>query len=148
MHSKNELIFCLDSDNILELNSIRPLKEYLLSNNLDCVAFQEIKYFIRHPEVLSHYWMFNVISYKLEDFLSDPYVPGASGNYLYTKQSWINAGGYPEFAKALDTWGFGFRQVATGTKISVFPNSYYYHRYGYYSYWVRFVKEKYASLLP
>ena len=146
MHSKNELIFCLDSDNILELNSIRPLKEYLLSNNLDCVAFQEIKYFIKNPKEITHSWIFNDKSYKLEDFLSDPYVPGASGNYLYTKQSWINAGGYPEFAKALDTWGFGFRQVATGTKISVFPNSYYYHRYGYDSYWVRFVKENNASL--
>lgn len=146
MHSKNVLIFCLDSDNILEMNSIRPLKEYLLSNNLDCIAFQEIKYFIKNPEEITHSWIFNDKNYKLEDFLSDPYVPGASGNYLYTKQSWIKACGYPEFAKALDAWGFGFRQVATGTKISIFPNSYYYHRYGYDSYWVRFVKENNASL--
>jgi len=146
MHSKNELVFCLDSDNILESNSIRPLREYLLSNNLDCVAFQEIKFFMKNPNEITHSWIFNHNIYEFKDFLSDPYVPGASGNYLYTKQSWIKASGYPEFAKALDAWGFGLRQVATGTKISIFPNSYYFHRYGYDSYWVRFIKENNASL--
>jgi hypothetical protein len=65
---------------------------------------------------------------------------------MFTKTSWRIAGGYPEFAGALDTWGFGFRQLVTKAKMMVMPNSYYYHRYGYESYWFREAKKGKASL--
>jgi hypothetical protein len=78
--------------------------------------------------------------------MSGHIVPGASGNYMFTKQSWLRAGGYPEFAGALDAWGLGFRQVATGQKMMVMPGGGYYHRYGHESYWVRESKKGITSL--
>ena len=42
-----------------------------------------------------------------------------------------------EDAAALDSWGFGLRVVATGSKLSVCPKGYYDHRIGHDSYWQR-----------
>ena len=61
---------------------------------------------------------------------------------MFSKSSWVKANGYPEYAGALDTWGFGFRQIATGSKMIAMPDSYYYHRLSHESYWVRDSKSK------
>ena len=82
----------------------------------------------------------------MADNLAGHKVPGASGNYMFTRESWKRAGGYPEFAGALDTWGFGFRQLATGSKMMVMEDSYYHHRCGHESYWVRFKNDHSPSL--
>jgi glycosyltransferase involved in cell wall biosynthesis len=145
-NSKNDILFCLDSDNILASCSVPRLKTFLLDSSADVVAFQELRYFSQSKESITHKWMFKEGSTTLADYLSGHVVPGASGNYMFTKSSWLNAGGYPEFAGALDAWGFGFRQVATGSKMVVMPDSYYYHRYGHESYWVRDSKKGKISL--
>jgi len=143
---KNELLFCLDSDNILEKNSISRLKMHLIRNNADIVCFHEVCYFRDNIHNVTHKWIYHKSEFNLSDYLSTIKVPGASGNYMFTKESWGRAGGYPEFSGALDTWGFGFRQIATGSKMVVLPNSHYLHRYGYDSYWVRESKKGKISL--
>lgn len=145
--SKNCLLFCLDSDNILVPSSIAKLKEYLITSVADVASFGELHYFNKDKEVITHKWLFEKGRVTLSDCLSNYKVPGASGNYMFTKESWIRAGGYPEFAGALDAWGFGFRQLATGQKMMVMENSYYYHRHGHNSYWVREAKKGKLSLV-
>ena len=135
-NSKHNLLFCLDSDNILIPHSILPLKFFLLEHNLDVEAFQEIHFFITSPDQVTHKWKYNR-NITLEDCFLTEKVPGASGNYLFTKESWIKSGGYPEFSGALDTWGFGLRQLLTNAKMETLPDSYYLHRYGHNSYWMR-----------
>lgn len=143
---KNELLFCLDSDNVLEKNSISRLKEHLINNNADVASFQKLYYFTGNIQNITHEWVFHRNEYTLADCLSTIKFPGASGNYMFTKKSWEKSGGYPEFAGALDAWGLGFRQVATGSKMVVLPNSYYFHRHGHDSYWVRESKRGKVSL--
>ena len=143
---KNKLLFCLDSDNILEKNSISRLKAHLISNNADVVCFHKVCYFRDNMHNVTHKWIYHKSEFSLSDYLSTIKVPGASGNYMFTKESWRRAGGYPEFSGALDTWGFGFRQIVTGSKMVVLPNSHYLHRYGYDSYWVRESKKGKISL--
>ena len=133
------LCFCLDSDNVLVANSVNRLRDHLIRNDVDSVAFQEIRYFsddqgIGRP---THSWVFNQSVTDLRAFLRTNMSPGSSGNYLFTKESWGRAGGYPETVGALDAWGFALRTLATGSKITVLPNSFYFHRYGHDSYWVR-----------
>jgi len=65
---------------------------------------------------------------------------------LFSRESFDRAGGYPSFSRSLDTWGFGLRQVATGSKMSCAKGSYYLHRYGHNSYWVRESKKSNLSL--
>ena len=144
-HANNPLLFCLDSDNILASGSIKNLKKFLINSDADIAAFQEVYFFIDNKDNIVNKWVYQD-QITLVDVLSRHDVPGASGNYLFTKESWQRAGGYPEFAGALDTHGFGFRQLATGSKMVTMPNSYYYHRQGIESYYVRFSKKQNLSL--
>ncbi|MGZ3757418.1 MAG: glycosyltransferase family 2 protein [Mucilaginibacter sp.] len=136
-NSKNDLLFCLDADNILEANSISPLKRELINKHADVASFMEMRYFntANHNDI-QYIWRF-LRNTSLADFMADHKNPGSSGNYLFTKKSWLRAGGYPEFAGALDTWGFCFRQLATGSKLVALKGSYYFHRYGDNSYYIR-----------
>lgn len=145
-NTKNQIIFCLDSDNILINGSVQKLKVFLEKSGADVASFESPYYFIDNKESVTHKWTYKNGTITLADYLSGPIVPGASGNYIFTKESWICAGGYPVFSSALDTWGFGFQQLATGSKMVVMPESYYYHRYGHESYWVRESKKGKISM--
>lgn len=139
--ASNPLIFCLDSDNVLAPGSVEKLQRLLVENDADVASFQELRFFTSATAEITHMWMFQPGVITLADCLTGTVVPIASGNYLYSKRSWLRAGGYPEFAGALDAWGFGLRQMATGSKMVVLPDSFYYHRYGHESYWVRDAKK-------
>lgn len=136
-NAQHSLIFCLDSDNVLVPGSVPFLKEFLISTGAEAACFGEIHFFRDNISNVSHKWIFNDLKYDLADHLAGHVVPGASGNYLYTIESWKRAGGYPEFSGALDAWGFGLRQHATNTEIYVLEKTYYSHRIGIESYWVR-----------
>lgn len=136
-NSKNKLIFCLDSDNVLVPESVGLLKEYLIKSDADAAAFQELRYFQKKTTKVTHRWIFREGQVNFSDCIASVIVPISSGNYLYTKKSWIVVDGYPEFAKALDAWGFGLRQVGSGQKLFVLANTWYFHRYGHQSYWKR-----------
>lgn len=135
--SKNGLIFCLDSDNILSPGSIKVLKTNIIDRNADIACFSNIRFFSDSPSNYDQTWGYHEETTSLMGQLTHSPTPGASGNYLFTKSSWERAGGYPDFAGALDTWGFGFRQIATGAKLLIVPESFYYHRRGHESYWIR-----------
>lgn len=144
--ARNRLIFCLDSDNVLVEGSVEKLKRYLIEQSADVASFQELHYFNNCISEVTHRWVFKQGQITFADCLAGFVVPIASGNYLFTKESWLRAGGYPEFAGALDAWGFGLRQVATGSKMVVLPDSFYFHRYGHESYWVMDSKKDNISL--
>jgi len=144
-NSKNPLLFCLDSDNILVPESVPRLKEFLLTSGADIAAFGEMHYFVDSADDIPLKWIFRPET-TLADYLSGPVGPGASGNYMFTRESWHRAGGYPEFSGALDAWGFGFRQLATGSKMRALADSFYFHRYGHESYWIREKKKGKISL--
>jgi glycosyltransferase involved in cell wall biosynthesis/tetratricopeptide (TPR) repeat protein len=135
-NATHPLLFCLDSDNILVPGSIQKLKNFLLYSGADAASFQEIHFFQSQKEIVSGKWVFKD-RITFADCLSKYDVPGSSGNYIFTKDSWIRAGGYPEFTGSLDTTGFGIRQLATGSKMLTLPGAYYLHRQGHESYWIR-----------
>jgi glycosyltransferase involved in cell wall biosynthesis len=143
--AKHDLLFCLDSDNILIPNTMKALRTYYIEQKADAASFQEQRYFSKTPNIIDYIWRFRTET-SLADFLADHRNPGSSGNYLYSRKSWLQAGGYPEFAGALDTWGFGFYQLATGSKMVALPDSGYWHRYGGQSYYIRDMNKKNMSL--
>lgn len=135
--SRSKLIFCLDSDNLLVPESVSKLRIKQRSNGADALAFAELHFFEKDPSRPDHKWIFKPGLHGLGDALAGPRTPIASGNYLFTKASWEAAGRYPESAKALDAWGFGLRQLATGARFEIVAESHYLHRYGHESYWMR-----------
>lgn len=146
-HSKNDLIFCLDSDNVLEPGSIAKLKRFYFSDNMDIASFQRVTFFNNSIKNISHEWIFSHKEYGLKQVTNSTKTPISSGNYLYSKQSWISAQYYPEGVRALDAWGFGFKQVSSGSTIKILPESRYMHRIGTESYWIRESKKNQTSLL-
>jgi len=141
--AKNPLCFCLDSDNIIAPDSARPLRDHLFRTGTDTVGYQTLKYFTDAQGIghITHELSYEPVITDFARSLRTTRVPGASGNYLYTRESWRRAGGYPEGAGALDAWGFGLRKAATGSTTTVLPGSFYYHRHDHNSYWTRHARQ-------
>lgn len=143
-NSKGDLIFCLDSDNVLEPNTIQKLIDHLDQTKSDIACFGELKYFVtddENPTVkkVTGRLIYHTKKgyYRLKDVFRAADSPVWSGNYLYTRKSFDKAGGYPVGRMALDTFTFGFMQLLQGYTISYLPNTFYWHRQGIDSYYVR-----------
>lgn len=135
----HDLVMMLDADNVLPTDSAAALRDHLIKTGADAACFSEIRLFRDGDEPGMTAW---VHQYPKEQAtlaqycaMQDP--PGAAGNLLFTREAWYRAGGYPEDVAALDSWGFGLRIVATGSRLSVCPSGYYDHRIGHNSYWQR-----------
>lgn len=138
--ARNDLIFCLDADNILVSNTIPKLKDYLYQQNADAVAFREIHYFKDNPNTIESSWQLLPEIKFFDNINNARNCPCSSGNYLFTKESWLKAGRYIEsVGGAYDSWAFGCNQLATGAKMLTLEDTYYLHKLGYES---TFVKEK------
>jgi len=136
--SKNDLIFNLDSDNVLSPNSICRLRDEMNKEGADVASFQEYHYFKTDTKEITHKWRCIEGVMKLEDFLSGSINPGPGGNFLYRKEIWKKIGGYWEYGKGLhEAWGFSLKLLVNGAKFIVVPNTYYFHRYSHNSLFVR-----------
>jgi glycosyltransferase involved in cell wall biosynthesis len=136
--AKNDLIFNLDSDNILPINSIYKLKNELVREDADVSAFGEYYYFKNDVNKLSHKWICIPGKLTLENFLSGHINPGPGGNFLYKKSIWQKVDGYWEYGKGLhEAWGFTLKLLAANAKILVIPNTFYYHRHSHESLFIR-----------
>jgi len=137
-NAKHNLLFCLDADNVLVPNSISTLKKYLEETKADAASFQHQHYFLKDKFKPEYIWSLPAGEVSLQSYLKGENTPGQHGNYLFTKQSWINAKGYAEGSGALDTWTFGLRQAITGTKMVVLKDTHYFHRLDHAnSYWMK-----------
>lgn len=146
--SKNDLIFTLDADNILVSGSIKKLKDFMLDNNVDIAVFREIWFFKNSIKNITQKWTFDE-EIKAQDCLAGYTNPCPTGNYLFTKSSWKRAGSYFEptiINQTLDSWTFGVRQLFTESKMLTLENTYYLHRAGINSHWVRENKKGNVSL--
>jgi glycosyltransferase involved in cell wall biosynthesis len=139
-YSSGDLIFCLDSDNVLIKDSVQPLINLLKSTKSSVASFSHLKYFsgISKKKFL-HVWKYkNTGGFcLLDDVIESGKVPISSGNYLFTRKAFDAVKGYPLGVGALDAWGFGFRLLVKGYKIVILPNSFYLHRLSNSSYWLR-----------
>ena len=110
----------------------------MLEQNADVATFGEIHFFKTDIKKITHKWIFKNNQIELADALTGSIWPGPSGNYLFTKRSWLNAGRYNEsIGGAYDSWAFGIKQLATGSKMITMKNSFYYHRAGHESAFIR-----------
>lgn len=133
-NARNDILFCLDADNILVPGSVDQLKRHMIQENADAAAFQEIHYFSHGttPDTVTHKWIYKSGEITLADALSGYIWPGPSGNYLFTKKSWLKAGRYNEsVGGAIDSWAFGIMQLISGSRLVTLPDTYYFHRWDY-----------------
>ena len=136
--ASSPIIFNLYSDDVLESGNVPKLKNYMVSQGADMAAFQVIRYFNKSKHQTTHKWISRPGILTLADFLAGEINPGSGGNYMFTKKSWEKVGGVWEYGKGLhEAWGFTLKELANGVKFVIMPDSYYFHRYGMDSLYVR-----------
>ena len=140
--SKHRWLLNLDSDNLIPANYIDALYDNVVFKECDVSTPEYINFFSSTPTEVTHIWKFTSRGITFQDHLRSTYVPSASGNFLFSRRAFDLAGGYPEFAGALDTWGFGLRLVATGALMKAAEGISYFHRYGHDSFYVRESKHR------
>jgi hypothetical protein len=89
--SPHPLVFCLGADNVLLPYSVQRLKDFLISSCADIVALGNLHFFTDTTSTVSHRRWFRPRRLTVADYLSSFVVPGASGNYLFTRESWQRA---------------------------------------------------------
>ena len=148
----NELIFCVDADNVLVPGSVPKLKNYLLEQQADAAAFGEIHFFKDGDDgtkKLVYKTVFKPGEFTLADALCTNYFIGQSGNYLFARTSWLRAGRYFEptlINQTLDSWTFAIRQLGVGCKLVKLADTHYLHRRLPDSHWHREIKRSNVSL--
>ncbi|MCL4360895.1 glycosyltransferase [Candidatus Dependentiae bacterium] len=137
-HSQGDLLFRLDSDNMLAENTINRLVELLDNTGCDGASVEELRFFTG-DKIKHNSWFYKAKNNVCDIFhvLETVVDPVHSGNYLFTKESYLKAGGYCNWHSAADTFCFGFKQYATGSRIAILPDSFYWHLYNPNGYWCR-----------
>ena len=137
--SSGENIFMLDSDNLVSLSLLELLIDAKASSPPEAHVFapEQFVFFEGDSQTISKKWVLNQTPLTPEQMLRYAPTPGASGNYLFSKESWARSGGYPTKSESLDTWGFGFRQLVAGYSPTVTPGTHYFHLLSPDSYWLR-----------
>lgn len=136
-YSQGDLLFCLDSDNLLDQpDDIQQLIDFLDREKVDVACF-EILQFFEGDLKLTNQWVFSTPTgrFSASDILKTCMHPAASGNYLFTRKSFDAVKGYSD-AYVLDTFYFGFEQAYAGFPIAYLPGRRYLHRSspdGYYA---------------
>ncbi len=134
-HAVGDIIFNLDSDNLIgEKDTVQRLIDLMDETGCEIAAVQEMRYYNEQGKVVKSFFHQTTEGiYDLESLICNSRSPCSSGNYLFTKQSWKRAGKYKDVG--VETWAFGFRQLATGSQVAILPHSYYLHRISSDSYW-------------
>lgn len=140
-NSKSEVIFCLDSDDILPPNTLLKMYNYLQEKKSDGVAFNySIKFNCDDPNNINYIDRFQFTGEKIP---IESLISNKNGScplhvvFMFTKHAFEIAGGYPT-DHGFDTQGFAWRFLTAGLTAYTCPDTKYLHRINYgKSYYVR-----------
>ncbi len=126
-NSKGEIIFCLDSDNILDPGSLNKMINYLLEKKVDGVAFGERRFFhsSNRNKFTSTFYSILEKPIIIDNFFDDSGI--LLDNFLFTKESFLKTEGYPEH-HGFDTQSFEMRYTSSGNILHICPGVFFYHR--------------------
>lgn len=130
--SEGELIFGLDSDDILPPQMLPKLVGYLEEKKCDGVVFAESRFFTRDTAKI------NGVArnrdegrqVKFQSLFDSQAGPLTTVNFLYSRKAFEAVGGYTT-RHGFDTQDFGCQFLSKGLSVFVCPGSYYFHRQGF-----------------
>jgi glycosyltransferase involved in cell wall biosynthesis len=131
-HTEAEVIFCLDSDDLLPPNTLSKMLAYLEQKKCDGVCFEKSIKFrgndVSAVECIDQF-PFTEAGVPFESLIEWPASP-VMVVFMFTKQAWRNVNGYPTH-HGFDTQGFGWRFLSAGYKVLVCRDTTYLHRVKY-----------------
>lgn len=143
-NSEAELIFNMDSDDILPSETLPKMLCYLKEENCDGVGIaQSIKFRRRNPDDTAYINTFHYIGERIpfESLFDGFYCSLNCPTFLYTKKAFTICEGYPTH-HGFDTQGFAFRFLANGLNAHTCPDTSYLHRIKFHrSYYLREYEE-------
>jgi len=123
-----DVIFCIDSDDSLPDDTLDRMYSRLIEKKCDGMTFSGAYSFSKKKENhrLTDFGLDTEKPITLDSLFSGK--PWMVGEYfMYTKESFYTAGGYPT-DHSFDTQGFGFKYNARGLKAYVCPKTFMYKR--------------------
>jgi glycosyltransferase involved in cell wall biosynthesis len=134
-----EIIFCLDSDDMLGPGFVQNLTRFWLANRCDGLSIgKSIKFKGTNTNDVEHIHDFtaSAVPIPFESILDGSLCPLMS-TFLITREAFYRIGGYPT-THGFDTQGMAFRFLANGLGAYVCPDAIYYHRLQFHtSYYTR-----------
>ncbi len=134
-----DIIFCLDSDDMLGPGFVQSMTRFWLAHRCDGVSIgKSIKFKGTNKNDVEHIHDFSASSVPIpfESILDGSLCPLMS-TFLITRGAFDRIGGYPT-THGFDTQGMAFRFLANGLKAQVCPEAIYYHRLQFHrSYYIR-----------
>ena len=128
--SKSNVIFCLDSDDMLGKNALNNMHKLLIHNNLDGVSISKsIKFSGQNIDDIVLITKMDFINkiIPFQSLLDKSLECGLYSTFMHTRNAFDLIGGYPE-DHGFDTQHFAFGFLANGLKAMASDNSLYYHR--------------------
>jgi len=128
-NSKSDIIYCLDSDNMIGEGSIEKMFKLLKNKNVDGVTVEKSKRFIDSLNNGHEDYYFNDYGGKtipFESIFSLEWCP-LNITFMHTKRAFEITGGYPE-NHGFDTQHFAVRFLSNNLKALVCHSAFDYHR--------------------
>lgn len=140
-NTKADVIFCLDSDDILPHRTMEKMYAFLKKEGCDAVTIHHSINFngadirdVNHLVTMAY--IGEIIPFEAL-FQKEGKMCGLYQVFMFTKKAFARAGGYPTH-HAFDTQGFAWRFLSAGLTAKVCPNAFYLLRINYHdSYYVR-----------
>lgn len=135
--SRNEIIFCLDSDDLLGDNTLPKMIKHLSDKKLDAVCFHKKHNFTKNINKITKHFEFGYVNENIP--IESLFRGKPSGLYnvcMFTKKAFEIMGGYPE-NHGFDTQGFAFRFLLNNLRAQSTKDSLYIQRDSNKSYYIR-----------
>ncbi|HSR31650.1 MAG TPA: glycosyltransferase family 2 protein [Anaerolineae bacterium] len=138
-NSDGDLIFCLDSDDMLGADFLKNLTAYWVEKRCDGLGIStSIKFNRRNIHNVEYVSEFTGPGERVRfESLFDGSSCSLMSTFLMTRPAFAKAGGYPT-AHGFDTQGMAFRFLCNGLQAYTCPDTVYFHRVNYHeSYYAR-----------
>lgn len=138
-NSKGDIIFCLDSDDMMGENMLSPMISLLVNEKLDGVGIHISRKFIgSNVKRIAFTNEFGYVNQTIPfESLFDGSVCALYSTFLYTRKAFDLCGGYPT-EHGFDTQSFAFRFLANDLEAQVCEGATYLHRVNFQrSYYIR-----------
>lgn len=142
-HSDGNIIFCLDSDDILGKDFLYIINSFWLEKRCDGVGIStSIKFNKTNIDDIAYITNFENPDQKVNFYsLVDSSRCSLFSTFLITRKAFNLIGGYPT-DHGFDTQGIAFRFLCNGLTAYTCPNTIYHHRVNYHeSYYLREARE-------